>query len=146
MQIIARALSFMSRPLSGDVSVGIAYAPGNSQSAHEAATVQKILSGGLRVGNLSLKPVPLPAGDLGGAKVDVLFLTAGLNSEAQAIVAASRARHIPCVTTDLAQVKSGICTMGVRSQPRVEILVNRAAAAADGTAFSTVFRMMITEI
>jgi hypothetical protein len=36
--------------------------------------------------------------------------------------------------------------MGVRTQPRVEILVNRAAAAATGMAFSEAFRVMITEL
>ena len=81
-----------------------------------------------------------------GRKWVFLFLTAGLNDEAQGVAAASRALKIPCVTADLAQVKNGTCAMGIRSQPKIEILVNRAAAEANGTTFSTVFRMMITEL
>jgi hypothetical protein len=34
----------------------------------------------------------------------------------------------------------------VISQPRVEILVNRATAASSGITFSTAFRMLITEL
>ena len=59
---------------------------------------------------------------------------------------ASRTRKVPCITFDLAQVRSGACTMGVRAHPRIEVLVNRAAAEASGTEFAAVFRFMITEI
>jgi hypothetical protein len=50
------------------------------------------------------------------------------------------------VTTDLNQVRDGVCLMGVRSSPKVQIVVNRAAANASGITFATVFRVMITEI
>jgi hypothetical protein len=43
-------------------------------------------------------------------------------------------------------VHNGACAVGVRSQPRIEVIVNRAAAAASGIVLSAVFRMMITEI
>jgi hypothetical protein len=36
--------------------------------------------------------------------------------------------------------------MGIRSAPKVQIVVNRAAAKDSGVAFATVFRVMITEI
>jgi hypothetical protein len=42
-------------------------------------------------------------------------------------------------------VRDGTCAIGVRSHPRVEILVNHAAAEASGIRFSTSFRMLITE-
>jgi ABC-type uncharacterized transport system substrate-binding protein len=146
MQIMARALSFMQKPLVGEVTVGIVYSPSNTQSAREAGVVRQLLSGGLQVGNLTLKSIPVPIGELAHAKVDIFFLTAGMDTEAQSVPAASRERQIPCVTTDLAQVRNGSCTMGIRSLPKIEIFVNRAAAAASGISFSTVFRMMITEL
>ena len=36
--------------------------------------------------------------------------------------------------------------MGVRSSPKVQIMVNRTVAKDSGIAFATVFRVMITEI
>jgi len=52
---------------------------------------------------------------------------------------------VACLTTDLAQVRGGACAIGIRSGPRVEILVNHAAAESSGVSFSTAFRMLITE-
>lgn len=145
MQIMARALGFMTRPLTGDVKVAVVYSPGNAQSTSEAESVQRMLAGGLRVGSVTLRAVVVPLGDLQSVRAPLLFLTAGLSAQARAVAAVSRARQIPCVTTDLTQVTAGVCAIGIRSQPRVEILVNHTTAAAEGTAFSTVFSLMITE-
>lgn len=146
MQIMARALSFTTKPLSGDVLVGVVYAPRNAQSVAQLESVQSLLGNGLRVGSVTLKAVPVRLGETESAQVRLFFLTADLGANAQSVAAASRARHIPCVTTDLTQVRSGVCAIGIRSQPRVEILVNRAVASADDTEFSTVFSLMITEL
>ncbi len=146
MQIIGRALSFLQKPMTGEITVGIVFSASNAESAREAELARRALGNGLAVGNLTLKALPVPIGEISRARVDLLFLTAGLGAEAQAVEAVSRAQQIPCATTDIVQVRNGSCALGIRSQPKVEILVNRAAAAASGTAFSTVFRMMITEI
>jgi hypothetical protein len=146
MQIMARALSFMAKPLAGEVLVGVVYSPDNAQSVRELESVQRLLGNGLRVGSVTLEPVPVRLGEAGGARPGLFFLTAGLGAQAQPVAAASRARRIPCVTTDLTQVRSGVCAIGIQSRPRVEILVNRVAAAAVGTEFSTVFSLMITEL
>jgi hypothetical protein len=146
LQIMGRALGFLDKPLSGEVRVGIVYSADNSQSSHDADDLQRLLGDGLRVGNVLLKPVMVSLGQLAQANVDVLFLTAGLGDEATPVAIASRTRHLPCITSDLSQVQAGRCAVGVSSEPTVEILVNRAAALANGTTFSTLFRMMINEI
>jgi hypothetical protein len=146
LQIAARALSFLQRPLSGEVAVGIVYVRGNPQSLEEAESLQGMLSEGLKVGSITLKSTLISLEQAPRASVELFFLTAGLGAEAQSLADISRARHLPCLTTDLSQVAAGRCAVGVRSQPKIQIVVNRAAAAASGTTFSTVFRMMITEI
>jgi hypothetical protein len=146
MQIMGRALTFLDKPLSGEVIIGIVYSTDNPQSVREADQLQRLLGGGLRVGNVLLKPLTVALDHVSQANVDVLFLTAGLGEQALPVAAASRSRHLPCITTDLSQVKSGRCPVGVSSKPTIEILVNRAAALANGTPFSTLFRMMINEI
>jgi hypothetical protein len=146
LQIAGRALGFLDNPLSGDIDAGIVYAPGDPQSVREAEALKALLGQGLRVGNITLKPVLVPVADVGHANVTILLLTDGVTSvEAKAVTDAAKAKRTACITTDLAQVRNGVCAMGVRAQPRVEILVNRTAALSTGLSFSVVFRMMITE-
>jgi hypothetical protein len=146
LQIAARALSFLQKPLSGEVAVGIVYARGNPQSLEEAEALQRMLSEGLKVGSITLKSTLISLEDAPRASVGLFFLTTGLGADAQSLADITHARHLPCLTTDLSQVAAGRCAVGVRSKPKIEIVVNRVAATASDTAFSTVFRMMITEI
>jgi len=146
LQVGARALSFLQKPLAGELRVGIVYAPGNAESVSEAAQLQAIMDDGLKVGNVTLLPVRIKVTELAGANVDLYFLTSGMAAEGNRVALLTRQKQIPCVTVDLAQVRSGACFMGVRSKPKIEILVNRAAAASSGAAFSSVFRIMITEL
>ena len=146
LQIAGRALGFLEKPLSGDVKAGIVYAPGDPRSVAEADALKTLLGEGLRVGNVRLIPILVPVADLSRADVALFFLTAGIaDADTKSVTAAAVAKHAPCITTDLAQVRAGVCAMGVRAQPKVEIYVNRAAAASTNLAFSAVFRMMITE-
>ena len=146
IQVAGRALSFLSKPLTGEVTVGIVYNRANTQSLQDAQDIEKQLGNGLRVGNLTLKPTLVTVGEAARANVGFFFVTPGMGTDAAALSDITSAKHIPCVTTDLSQVTAGRCAVGVRSTPKIEIVVNRAAAAASGTSFSTVFRMMITEL
>lgn len=147
LQIAGRALGFLDRPLNGDVNAGIVYVPADPQSARQAQELKQLLGEGLRVGNVTLKPILVPVGEVRRANVALFFLTDGVAGvDTQAMVDAAKPKRTPCITTDLAQVRNGVCAIGIRSQPKVEILVNRASAASTGVAFSAVFRMMITEI
>jgi len=146
LQIAGRALSFLEKPLSGDVKAGIVYAPGDPRSVAEADALKGLFGEGLRVGNVRLIPVLVPVAELNRADVALFLLTAGItDDDTKSVTAAAVAKHTPCITTDLTQVRAGVCAMGVRAQPKVEIFVNRAAAASTHLAFSAVFRMMITE-
>jgi hypothetical protein len=145
LKIVARALSFMQEPLTGTVRVGILYSPSSNLSREQAESLQRMLGSGLKVGNVELKPVLVPLGDAAAANVDIFLLTENVG-KAEAEAAGIHGMKRPCVTTDISKVQSGICLMGVRTQPRVQIVVNRAAAAASGVTFATVFRVMITEI
>jgi ABC-type uncharacterized transport system substrate-binding protein len=146
LQVAARALSFMEAPLTGTVRVGIVHDPANPRSTRQAQEMQVMLSDGLQVGNVELRPVMVGLDEASAADVDLFFLTEYLSSQELLLAAISTTRQIPCITTDVAQVQRGACLMGVRSTPKVEILVNRAASIDSGMAFATVFRVMITEL
>ena len=146
LQIAGRALGFLEKPFSGDVKAGIVYAPDDPRSVAEADALKGLLGQGLRVGNVRLVPVLVPVAELSRTDVALFFLTTGMtDADTKSVAAAAVAKHTPCITTDLSQVRSGVCAMGVRAQPKIEIFVNRAAAASTNLAFSAVFRMMITE-
>jgi len=146
LQIAGRALGFLEKPLSGDVKAGIVYAPDDPRSVAEADALKDLLGQGLRVGNVRLVPVLVPVAELSRAGVALFFLTTGMtDADTKLVTAAAVAKRTPCITTDLSQVRAGVCAMGVRAQPKIEIFVNRAAAATTNLAFSAVFRMMITE-
>lgn len=144
LNVAARALSFMENAPVGTIRVGIVFDPSNPQSAADAAELQHLMAAGLRVGHLTLQPVLVRVGDIGNVQVGLIFLTDGAGADG--LGEAIRARRVPCITTDLAKVREGVCAIGVRSSPRVEILVNKAAAEASGVKFSTAFRMLITEL
>lgn len=143
--IAARALGFMENPPKGEVSAGIVYAPASPASVQAANDLRRLLENGVTAGGLTLKPVLVKIDDLAQADVRLFFLAEGVGAEGAKVAAATRARRIPCVTLDVPQVQAGACTMGVRSKPKVEILVNRANAVGSGITFAGVFRMMITE-
>jgi altronate dehydratase len=128
------------------VRAGIVVARGNAQSEREGEVLQRLLGAGLKIGNVTLKPVLVYVNDVGRADVGLFILTAGLDAAAAPVGAVAAQKQIACMTTDLGQVRSGRCVMGVRSQPKIEILVNRTAAQQAKLSFSSVFRMMITEI
>lgn len=147
VQVAARALSFVSNPLKGAVRVGIVYAAGNPRSVEQAQDLRGMLGNGLKVGHLELRPVLVKSTDVAGADVDLFFLTEFMTANETPNLLGDRARRpILCVTTDIAQVRNGACVMGVRSRPKVEVFVNRTSAAANDIHFSTVFRVMITEL
>jgi len=144
--VAARALGFLENPPTGDVTVGIVYAPSVAASRQNADALRGLLGTGLRVGNITLKPVLVGAAELGTVNVDMLFLVSGLDEQTGVAAAnLSATKKIPCITTTTAYLEQGRCVMAVRSRPKVEILVNQAAAARSNTKFAAVFRMMIKE-
>jgi hypothetical protein len=147
LQIAARALSFVSDPLSGKVRIGIVYASDSPRSVSQAQQLRGMLADGMRIGTLELRPVLLESREVAAADVDLYFLTEYILTDATPpLPGGSARRKVLCVTTDIEQVQKGACVMGVRSRPKVEVFVNRAAAAANDVTFSTVFRVMITEL
>jgi hypothetical protein len=49
---------------------------------------------------------------------------------------------VACITSDAAAVQAGQCVMAVKSDPKVEILINRSAAASSSVGFGSAFLLM----
>lgn len=146
LQVAARALTFMEQPLSGRVRVGIVHSTRSPRSQSQAKSLATRLDSGLLVGSIELIPVLVPIEEARTAAVDMFLLTEFVPPAFPELSTISRQRQILCVTTDVAQVESGACTVAVRSRPTVEIIVNREAAVNSGVRFATAFRVMVTEI
>jgi hypothetical protein len=145
LQVAGRALTFLENGPTGKATLGVVFDPAKPASVAEKDAVLAALGGGYNAGALTLVGVPIPISAIGGAGgVKALFVTGGVNYAA--VGAAAKAKNIVSIGSDPACVKSGACVMGVSTDPKVEITVNRAAAAAVGASFKAAFRMMIKEI
>jgi hypothetical protein len=75
-----------------------------------------------------------------------VLLIGDVQNYRQAIFERTRGQGIVTISTDLDCVRAGLCVMGVAAEPRVQVLVNRAASDAAAVEFMLAFRMMITEL
>lgn len=147
LQVASRALGFMEPPFTGTLRLGIVHAPDRPVSNRQARQIESTLSSGLSIGNITLTPVLVPLSEVGGANVDLFLLTGNLGDDgSEQFRDAWLARGIPCLTMDIDQVRAGNCLLGIRSSPKVEILLNSQMADRIGVTFASVFKMMIVEL
>jgi hypothetical protein len=143
--VLARALSFLDPPPVGSVEVGIVYPPHSAPARAEADRIIAAFGDGLRAGNLTLRARPVQVDTVAQAGTMALLLTEAAAPQAAAVAAAVAGRSVLILAFDRSLVDTGAVAMVVRSEPRVEILVNRAAAQAARIKFMAAFRMMIQE-
>jgi hypothetical protein len=143
LQIVTKVLGFLDPPcLSGVVAV--VFAQGNPASEADATRVAALFGAGPNAGN-SIRAEAVSASALQQDKHYVaVILSAGV--PAGSVSSYLQEHHVLCITGDLAQVEAGLCVLSVQSDPRVEIVLNRALAASYGIGFATAFRMLIHEI
>lgn len=145
LQVAGRALTFLENGPTGKATLGVVFDSSKPASVAEKNAVMAALGAGFSAGGLTLVGKPVDASAVAGvAGVQALYVTAGVNYAA--VGGAAKGKKLVTIGSDPACVKSGACTMGVETDPKVTITVNRAAAAAVGAAFKAAFRMMITEI
>lgn len=144
LQVLGRALAFTQPPPTGRPVVAIVYDPGSEASRHDAEAIAAQMGDGLRVGAATFQPRLLDTMSLAAGGYAAIVAAAG--AQGDRVMAASRAAHVLCVTGDFAAVLAGQCTMAIRAEPRVEVVVNHAAAADAKVDFAAAFRMMIREI
>lgn len=146
LQVASRALSFMERPLTGDVRLGILYVPDSPASTTAAEDLQRTIGANFRAGALVFHTVLLRTDQPIAGRADVLFLESGVGPAAARMADVARSQRILCLTTDIDQVRTGACAIGVAASPKVQVFVSRQAAMRSGISFSTIFRILITEL
>lgn len=141
-QVMARVMGFMDQPPPATVNLGIVYDTGTEK---QAEALKSLLGGSFAAGKFTLVPTLVKIGDVGSANVNAFVLMAGVSGGAK-IAELTKSKKVPCFTSDRAQVSSGACLVGINTDPKVEILLNRGLAASSGISFGGAFKMMITEI
>ncbi|KQZ02897.1 hypothetical protein ASD21_21420 [Caulobacter sp. Root1455] len=122
--------------------MGVVFDPSKPASVAEKNAVMAAIGGGMSAGAVTLTAKPVEASAVSGVSgVAALYVTTGVN-----VGAAAKAKKLITIGSDVSCATSGACVMSVSADPKVEIVVNRAAAAAVGAVFKAAFRMMIREV
>ncbi len=140
VQILAKAIGFLEPAPSGTGTVAISYDPADPASKQDADAIAAYFGDGLKAGAAMLKPKVVEIGQLGGGGFIAVVAASGV--KVAEVTAATRAQHVACITADATAVQAGQCVMSVKSDPKVEILINRAAATSSGVGFGSAFLLM----
>ncbi len=144
LSVVGRSLSFLENGPSGKAVLGVVFDPSKPASVADKNAVMAALGAGLSAGSITLVGKPVEASEVGDVSgVAALYLTKGVNEAA--VGSAAKSKRLITIG-DLACAASGACVMSVSTDPKVDIEVNRAAAAAVGATFKSAFSMMIHQI
>ncbi len=145
LQIAVRALTFLEKAPTGSAVMGVVFDPSKPGSVAEKNALMATIGGGYSAGGLTVTAKAIEAGAVSSASgVTVLFVTTGVAYGP--VGAAAKSKNLVTIGSDPACATSGGCAISVSADPKVEIIVNRATAAAVGATFKAAFRMMIREI
>jgi hypothetical protein len=144
LAVIGRIATFLIPPPTPGAPVLITYAPNDAASRADAEAIAALIGDGLKVGAMTLPTRLADASTLSPGHYSLVIAAQGANLPQAS--AAVRASHALCITADLQAVQGGLCTMVIRSEPRMDVIVNRSVAVASGIDFAVAFRMMIQEI
>lgn len=141
VQVAARIASFLMPVPVDPVPSVILFRPGDPASVAEAALIERTLAGSptLRVRRVAVNA----AGNLAGVRV--VFVTGGLAGSYDLIGRLTRAGALT-IGSDRACATAGRCVVAVTTEPKVEIIVSRAARQASGLRFKSTFLMLVKEV
>lgn len=144
--VIGRILSFIEPGNTGDVDLGIVFAPGVAASEREAQALAALIGGGLPAGRVVLHARLIPLDHIArAANVAGLFLTRSLPPDDQAVAMAARHLRVPTISHCFECVRTARCTVGFTTEPTIRIAISDRSAEADGVIFTTAFRLLVKQ-
>jgi hypothetical protein len=147
LQVIGRTLGFVEDATTGTLELGIVYVRNEPDSVRQAKTMQQMLGDGLSAGKLVLHPRLVAADELASLDhIGALFIVPAAAHVAAVAAAAAKRLHVPTLSTDVACAEAGQCVLAFRSDPSVEIVMSREAAAVAGVRFTPAFRMLVRQL
>ncbi len=146
LQVAVRAFSFVYGIPKGDLDIEIVYNPGNAASSSEASQLQKIIGDNGTFANRTIKAKLVPVSEMGSTKSRIAYITRGLQTDQDAILAKARNNKMLTFSTDFQCVESQKCVMGVTADPAIKIEISRSATSASELEFSQALKLMIREV
>jgi len=146
LQAVARSLGFLENLRTDDgIAIGIVYAPEQAAAGALAAQVAERLGAIPGPKEAKFRPVVISTGSLGQIQdgLGVVFLMPGASEHAGEILEAIRRRHLVSISTDAACLDRKCCVLLIRTEHRVDIVLDSALADAVGARFTPVFTMMV---
>jgi hypothetical protein len=143
IQIAVRTLRFLIDPPTAKSPIAVLFDPTNRERAAAAQMMYAALV--KEVGDeKAVRIVPITALEkLDG--VGSVLLTDGLEAHYSQIFAATSERRIVSISTDPECIKQNLCVMSLTTEPRVRIVLSRAATEASRLTFQSAFRLMVSE-
>jgi len=144
LEVVGRAAAFVEPRPDERISIAVVFDPADPSSRAAAEAAEAAAAGGIGAGRFSLSARAMPA----GAALDgfvVALLAPGTERIQPDVFAAAARAGVLTASTQEACGRAGYCVLWIRSQPRIDIRINRAAAAASGVAFDQVFTLMIKD-
>jgi hypothetical protein len=146
LKVGVRVFDFMVLPPHGKTPLAVIYDGQNRASLEDARAIQGWVNSGVASGKAELIPSLVDARELDEAPDFRLAIVAnGSHAFDTRILAYAQKKQTLTISSDLACMQAGKCVVGIVGSPRVEVIINREAAASCGITFAEAFRMMVRE-
>lgn len=146
IKIGIHVIDFVSNPPAGRNVIGVVYDGRVKESADDAQSILDFLVSSLPRNATSAKPQLVDIKDLDEAQgLRAVFVADHMRPLYDKISSFGRRTGTLLLSADLDCVRAAKCTVGIASNPRVEVVVSTQQAQASAIQFSEAFRMMVTE-
>lgn len=146
VKIGIHVIDFVTNAPSGRTGIGIIYDPRVKESAEDAQLILESLSSPAIHLAADLKPALIDIRDLDEARsLRAVVVADRMKPYYDTLAEFGRRTRTLVMSSDLDCARAAQCTVGIASNPRVEVIVSSQQAQASGIQFSEAFRMMVTE-
>ena len=146
VKIGIHVIDFVTNAPSGRAGIAIAYDPRVKESLEDAQLILESLSSPSLHLAAGLKPALVDIRDLEEASsLRAVIVADRMKPYYDTLAEFGRRTRTLVLSSDLDCARAGKCTVGIASNPRVEVIVSSQQAQASGIQFSEAFRMMVTE-
>ena len=144
LKIIAQAVGFVKGRNYSDVSMLIVFSPDSAHSVSNADQVLEIIGDGFSFGKVRINARKATVREALQSSPDVYFFQSDLSNIARIYDHAARNGILTLSTHDACMQKNQ-CVLLIKTNPRVDIFLNREAADQSGIKFDAAFRLMVKE-
>ncbi len=146
VKIGLHVIDFVTNAPPGRTGIAIVYDPRIKESLEDAQAIFEALSAPSQHLPAALKPQLIDVREIDEAsRMRAVFVADHMKVHYEALAEFGRRSRMLVLSADLDCVRAGRCTVGIGSNPRVEVIVNSQQAQASDIQFSEAFRMMVTE-